>query len=130
MLASLGLFVFELATFPFSEQTRRRGWKHARTARVGAPDAAQFVGAGDDKITLSGILAPEAVGSYGAIDTLIDMADAGDAYQLVDGTGRVWGAFVIEAIDERRKHLMIDGVPRLIDFAVDLGRVVPHDDRT
>lgn len=123
MLAALGLFVFETGSLPFSELQRRRDWRHERAARVGARDASQFVGPGDDLVTLEGVLVPGVAGSFAAIDSLVDMAETGDTYQLVDGTGRVWGGYVILALDERRKHLMIDGVPRLADFALDLRRV-------
>jgi phage protein U len=123
MLASLGLFVFELASMPFGEQQRRRDWRHEAAKRVGARDSAQFVGPGDDLITLSGILAPEAIGSYGSIDTLVEMADEGEIYTFVDGTGRVLGEYAILALDTRSKHLMVDGVPRMVDFGLDLRRV-------
>ena len=39
---------------------------------------------------------------------------------LVEGTGRVYGSYVIEGIKETRKELFADGTPRLIDFQLDL----------
>lgn len=123
MLAALGMFVFEAASFPFSELNRRSDWRHARSARFGAIDAAQYLGPGNDQVTMNGALVPEAGQRYAAIDTLRGMADEGDAYQLVDGTGLVWGGFVIVGLDERRRHLMLDGVPRMIDFTLQLERV-------
>ncbi|MCB2048557.1 MAG: phage tail protein [Novosphingobium sp.] len=123
MYAALGLFVFELATVPFSEEEHRRSWRHEPVSLVGERDSAQFVGPRDDVKTLSGILAPELAGSYAEIDTLNDMADAGEPYTFVDGTGRVWGEYVIVALDLRKQHLLIDGVPRMVDFAIDLKRI-------
>ena len=123
MLAALGLFVFEAASFPFAELDRRTEWRHARAARIGAFDASQYVGPGADQVTIAGALVPEAGASYAAIDTLRRMADEGDIYQLVDGAGSVWGGFVIVGMEERRRHLMIDGTPRMIDFSLQLDRV-------
>lgn len=123
MLAALGLFVFELATIPFGEVQRRRDWRHEPVKLVGARDQSQFVGPGDDLITLSGILVPGVAGSFAAIDTLVDMAGAGENYTFVDGAGRVWGEYAILALDTRSKYLMIDGVARMIDFALDLRRI-------
>lgn len=123
MLAALGLFVFELPSLPFAEATHRREWRHERAGRVGVRDASQYVGPGDELVTLNGVLAPGVVGSYGAIDTIVEMGDSGDVFEFVDGTGRVWGSFVIVGLDTRRRHLMIDGAPRMIDFAIDLRRV-------
>lgn len=123
MLAALGLFVFELPTLPFSEAQRRRGWRHESADRFGARAASQFVGTGDDTVTFSGALVPGVAGSFAAIDTLIDMGDRGDTYQLVGGDGAVWGGFVIVGLDTRSKHIMVDGTPRLVDFTLDLRRV-------
>ena len=122
-LAALGLFVFELASFPFSELTRDNDWSHARAPRVGVRDASQFVGPGQDSITIAGALVPEAAGSYGAIETLRAMANEGDAYEFVDGTGRIWGSYVVTRMTERRQALLDDGTPRRIDFTLDLERV-------
>lgn len=123
MLAALGLFVFELASLPFGEVQRRRDWRHEPAKRIGARDTGQFVGPGDDLVTLSGILVPGVAGSYASLDMLVEMADAGENYSFVDGTGRVWGEYAILALDTRSKYLMIDGVARMVDFALDLRRI-------
>lgn len=122
-LAALGLFVFELATFPFSDLGRDSEWIHARTPRVGARDASQFLGPGDERISIGGILAPAVAGSYSAIETLRSMADEGLAYDFIEGSGRVLGRFIIRRMAEQRQALMVDGVPRMIDFSLDLERV-------
>jgi phage protein U len=121
-LAALGLFIFEFATWPFEELSRRTDWGHAAASRVGARDAVQFVGPGEERVQISGKLAPEVAGSFSSIATLRAMADEGDEYQFVLGTGDVWGGFVIIGIDEARKAMLVDGTPRLIDFTIDLKR--------
>lgn len=122
-LAALGLFVFELPSASFDEIIRRTDWRYAAGARVGARDAYQFVGPGDDTLSIPGSIYPEAIGSYGAIDTLRAMAEEGEAYQFVEGTGRVLGSFVITALDERSSTFLDNGVPRRKDFQLDLKRV-------
>ena len=44
----------------------------------------------------------------------INMAAQGKAWPLIDGTGRVYGAFVITGIDEGMKEFFADGTPRKI----------------
>ena len=122
-LAALGLFVFEFATWPFEQLSRRSDWNWPGSGRVGARDALQFTGPGEDRVSIEGRLCPEAAGSYGAIDTLRAMAETGDEHALVLGTSEVWGNFAIIGVDERRRNLMDDGTPRLIDFTLDLRRV-------
>ena len=45
------------------------------------------------------------------------------AWSVVDGAGQVYGAFVIQGIDEGLKELGPDGRPRKIEFSIDLLRV-------
>lgn len=122
-LAALGLFVFDASSFPFSELSRRTDWRHASAPRIGARDATQYVGPGDELVSLPGAIVPEAGASYAAIETLRRMADEGDAYPFVDGTGRVWGSFIILSMDERRRAILRDGTPRVVDFTLELKRV-------
>lgn len=122
-LCSLGMFIFAIDTLAYNELQRRTSWRHARSTRVGARDATQFVGPGDETINLSGTVYAEICDGRASLDDLRDMAAAGDAYLLITGDGSVVGSFVIEGIDERHAALMEDGSPRAIDFAIDLLRV-------
>ncbi|MBR8055655.1 phage tail protein [Burkholderia vietnamiensis] len=124
MMMSLGQFVFSLPTLAYQELHRRTSWKHASTSRVGGRNARQFTGPGDDAITLSGWFAPDqGIGKASSLTDLRTMADDGDAYALVDGTGTVYGAFVIEGLDEGQALHMKDGTPRRIEFTLNLMRV-------
>jgi len=124
MLAALGLLVFDTSTALFDQLERQRSWRHARTERFGALAASQFTGPGEDRIRLSGLLVPEICGSYhSSIETLAEMADAGEAYALVTGNGNVLGQFTIELLDERHSNLVDNGQARTVDFTIELSRV-------
>ncbi len=123
MLMALGMFLFDLPTLAHDELQRRASWRHARAARVGARDATQFVGPGEETISLSGAVYAEITDGRVSIEDLRTMAASGEAWPLLDGTGTVFGDFVIEAIDERHAHLMLDGRAQRIGFAIDLLRV-------
>ncbi|MFM0244253.1 phage tail protein [Paraburkholderia sediminicola] len=127
MLMSLDQFVFGLNTASFHELQRRTSWKHPTTARVGARNARQYTGQGDDTITLTGLLTPNQFGTLQSLVTLRSMANAGDAYVLVDGAGRVYGAFIIEGINEGQTLHMQDGTPRRVEFTIELARVDDSD---
>lgn len=96
MMAALGQFVFALNTLAYQELRRSSSWRHPSNSRVGARPARQYVGPGDETITLTGLLAPEFMGDRKALDRLRDMADKGAAYALVNGAGEAFGAWVIE----------------------------------
>lgn len=122
-LMTLGLFVFALPTLLFEELTRTRNARHATIDRFGARAASQFVGEGEETVTLTGMLVPEIAGRFASLDTLDAMRQGGNAHQLIDGTGVVWGSYVIVRLDERRAVFTENGRPRKTDFALDLLRV-------
>lgn len=127
MMLSLGMFVFSLSTLAYQELQRQTNWRHASNSRVGAPPALQFVGRGDDTITLPGIILPELAGSVLSLDALRLMANTGKAWPMVEGTGRIYGLWVIESLSETRTVFFRDGTPRRIEFTLTLKRT--DDDR-
>lgn len=124
MMMSLDQFVFSLKTAPYRELQRQRNWKHRTSSRVGVRDASQYTGPGDDTITFNGTVVPaEEFGSIASLDQLAKMGDTGDAYVLVDGTGNIYGAYIIDGLNETQTYHMADGTPKKIDFVLTLKRV-------
>lgn len=125
MMMTLGQFVFGLSTLAFDEMQRQLAWRHAENPRVLAPPGVQFLGPEAEKITLTGMQAPE-LGQRGALDTLSDMASKGAAYALIDGTGTSYGAFVIESIQQTGSKFIAEGLPRKTVFTVQLKKTDDH----
>ncbi|MHA6159489.1 phage tail protein [Pseudomonas sichuanensis] len=123
MMLALGMFVFSLHTLAFQELQRQTDWRHATSNRVGAQPARQYVGRGEDQITLPGVLMPELVGDLVSLDELRSMANTGKNWPLVDGTGRMRGLFVIESLSETQTLFFQDGTPRRIEFSLTLKRI-------
>lgn len=127
MMLSLGMFVFSLSTLAYQELQRQTNWRHASNSRVGAAPALQFVGRGDDTITLPGIILPELAGSTLSLDALRLMANTGKAWPMVEGSGRIYGLWVIDSLSETKALFFRDGTPRRIEFTLTLKRT--DDDR-
>ncbi len=123
MLMSLGMFPFSLSTLAHEDLSRRTAWRHVTVQRVGARDATQYVGPGEETIGFGGTAHAELTDGRAQLDRLREMAGTGQAWPLVDGTGTVFGAFVIQTLDEKHKALFPDGTARAIDFAIELLRV-------
>lgn len=123
MMLALGMFVFSLHTLAYQEMQRQTDWRHASSNRVGAQPARQYVGRGDDAITLPGVLLPELAGDLVSLDELRGMANTGKAWPLVDGNGRMRGLYVIEGLSETQTLFFRDGTPRRIDFSLTLKRI-------
>lgn len=127
MMLALGMFVFSLRTAAYQELQRQTDWRHASSSRVGAAPARQFIGRGDDAITLPGIIFPELAGSNLSLDALRLMANTGKAWPMVEGTGRIYGLWVIDSLSENKTIFFPDGTARRIEFTLSLKRT--DDDR-
>jgi phage protein U len=123
MMMTLGMFVFGLPTLAYQELQRTTEWRHASTSRIGTNPASQFLGRGEDTITLPGTLLPGLVGSPLSLDVLRKMADTGKAWPLIGGTGRIYGTWVITSISETQQVFFEDGTPRRYEFTINLKRI-------
>lgn len=119
---SLGMFVFELPAAMFQELDRQTEWRHAQNARFHQRAASQFLGPGDDTRTFTGTI-PIEIGDPDALDTLREMADAGESYPLVDAKGRVHGSHIILNLNERQRLHLADATPRITEFTLTVRRV-------
>jgi phage protein U len=127
MMMAYGMFVFALGTAPYQELQRQSDWRQAGQGRVGHRPARQFLGPGDDSITLTGTLLPHFTGGQVNLDLLRTMADEGAAWPLIEGNGTYYGLYVIDALNENKSHQMRDGSAQRIGFTLSLQRV--DDDR-
>ncbi|NNB04304.1 phage tail protein [Pseudomonas fragi] len=123
MMLALGMFVFSLSTLAYQELQRQTEWRHPSSSRVGAAPARQFIGRGDDSITLPGIIFPELAGTTLSLDALRLMANTGKAWPMIEGTGRIYGLWVIESLSETKTVFFRDGTPRRIEFTLSLKRI-------
>ncbi|MDH1587998.1 MULTISPECIES: phage tail protein [Stutzerimonas] len=123
MMMALGMFVFSLETLAYQEFQRQTEWRHGSTNRIGTNPARQYLGRGDDSITLPGVLLPALAGTQLSLDALRTMADTGKAWPLVEGTGKIYGTWVIESLSETRTLFFRDGQARRIEFTLSLKRI-------
>ena len=122
-LMAFGMFVFSLETAAYQDFQRQTEWRHGSTSRIGTNPARQYLGRGDETITLQGVLLPALAGTVLSLDTLRTMADTGKAYPLIEGTGRIYGVWVIESLSETRTIFFADGAARRIEFTLSLKRI-------
>lgn len=128
MMMAFGQFVFSLDTLAYQDLQRQTSWRHPSNSRVGARPARQYASPGEDTMNLPGLLLPGLAGDTGSLAELRAMGDAGTAWPLVDGSGIVYGQFVIESLNETRTLFFRDGTARRSEFQLQLARV--DDDRT
>ncbi|MCH7329635.1 phage tail protein [Acinetobacter modestus] len=123
MLMCLGQFPFTTDTLTFTQIQRQRTWQYAENSVAKGRKKRQFIGSGEDTVSLPGLIYQEhGFGNRFAIDDLAAMADTGQGFVLVDGSGYLYGVYNIDSIDETKQILLFDGVPRKIDFTIKLTR--------
>ncbi|MEC5345093.1 phage tail protein [Brenneria populi] len=123
MMLALGLFVFQLKTIPYQNMQRTVDYRWPSNSRVGQRPALQFLGIEEEKITLSGELLPEITGGRLSLLMLETMADQGRAWPLIEGSGTIYGVFVVNSISQTKTDFFSDGSARRIEFSVTLTRV-------
>lgn len=123
MMMAYGLFVFSLPTAAYQDLRRQTGWRHIATNRVGKRPVRQFLGPGYDSVQLSGTLLPQFTGGQASLDALRLMADEGNAWPLIEGTGYNYGVYVVTALSENKSKQMKDGASQKIDFRLTLERI-------
>lgn len=123
MMMALGMFIFVMRTAPYQELQHQMSWRHTTNSRVGQRPATQFLGVGEETITLSGTLYPELTGGTLSLLALEWMADSGKSWPLIEGTGMIYGMFVITELSRTRSYFTPNGHAQKIEFSMTLQRV-------
>ncbi|TCQ85735.1 MULTISPECIES: phage tail protein [Rahnella] len=123
MMLTLGLFVFQLQTVPYQSLQRDVDYRWPANNRVGLRPLPQFLGVNEEKITLSGVLMPEITGGKLSLMALNLMADEGKAWPLLEGSGTIYGMFVVKSVSETHTEHFSNGAARRIEFTLTLTRV-------
>lgn len=123
MMMSLGLFVFKLNTLPYQTLGRIVNYNWQENTRIGQRPVSQFLGLGKESVKLSGLLLPEVTGGISYLQTLEAMAESGRAWPLIEGSGTIYGMFIIESMTHDNTQINSNGQARSINFSVNLKRV-------
>ncbi|MGG7447731.1 phage tail protein [Kosakonia oryzendophytica] len=123
MMLALGFFVFMRQTLPFQNMNRTSAFTWSSNPRVGKRAAYQFIGPGEDTVEITGDLFPELTGGVLSLAAVRLMAEQGKQWPLIDGTGMIYGWYVISNVKENGSEFYSDGSPRKINFTLQLTRV-------
>lgn len=119
-MMKLGTFRFCIYTAAYQELNRTTNYKWGEQAVFGGWDNLQYLGPGEDAISLTGVVYPEFKGGTGQIDDLRALAATGQPQLLVSGTGRILGYWIINSITEGQTRFAAFGVPRRQEFTVNM----------
>ncbi len=121
-MIALGEFRFSMDTAAYQELTHSNQYRWQSQDRLSREPALQFIGAGQEKIELSGVIYPHYRGGVKQIEDMRKIAGKGEPLLLVDGLGFVWGQWVIVQIDETSSMFVANGLPQKQSFKLILNR--------
>ncbi|SON55541.1 Phage protein U [Hartmannibacter diazotrophicus] len=120
MLYILGALVFD--TRPFNADSFERSSSADIVAKgtMGGLQTHEFMGEGDEEITLTGRLLPFRTGGLTELEIAREMSRQGTQMPLMRGDGLRLGWYAINALDERHDDLMRGGVGFTVDYRLRL----------
>ena len=119
-LLALGDYRFSVDTAAYRELTRVTEYRWPSQARLGRRPARQFMGVGEDTVTVRGVVYPHHRGGLGQLEAMRAQAGRGEPLRMVGGDGGVLGRWVITRIEETQLEHWPDGAPRRQDFVLEL----------
>lgn len=92
----------------------------ARQARAGRASARQVLGE-DETVEIEGVCYPGQRHARDRVDSFRELARTHEPQMLTDGTGVVWGLFLVERVSERASEFLSNGVAMRQEFRISLG---------
>jgi phage protein U len=121
VLLALGAYRFSVSTGAYQKFKRDTAWRWPGQERIGMAPAKQYIGPGEDTISIDGVIYPHYRGGLRQVDMMRAQAGMGQPLPLITGFGRYLGNYCIEKIGESQEYLMSDGAPMKIEFNIELG---------
>ncbi len=120
VMLSLGDFAFSISTAAYETYSRQTSWRWAAKNRFGQMPAQQWVGPGEDTITLDGTIYTERAG-LDQLNRLRELGDSKEPQLMVDQYGNIdEQKWVVLEVTEKRSGMFADGAPRKQQFSVKL----------
>jgi phage protein U len=124
VMLMLGPYVFSIDTAAYQSLTRTTNYKWSKQERVNNKSAKQYISEPEDSITLNGVIYPEFSSGLLQLDLLRSLAATGKPQLLVASPtslqGFSFGYWIIENIQETQTYFLPGGVPRKIEFSLQL----------
>jgi phage protein U len=126
MLYSVGTITIDTRPFSADDVDRTGSADFAVKPLIGALPGREFMGEGDEKITISGQLLPSKVGGLTELEALHEMRRGGQRLPVMRGDGKMFGWFVIQDIREGHSDLLRDGVGFVVKHSISLVKTSPE----
>ncbi|UIJ38530.1 phage tail protein [Desulfobaculum bizertense] len=117
IMMKIGDYAFSVNRAAYQSFERSTAYAWAAQERMGREAALQFVGVGEDAVTLTGVVFS---GGPAQAEKMRQEAAQGKPLLFVDGTGKIHGLWVIVSVGETGSVFFADGVARKTEFTLKL----------
>lgn len=118
ILYKLGNYKFMLTNAVPQAFQRSTAYNWPQQQRYGQRPTSQYVGQGDDVITMTGVIFPEFRGGMHEVEKWRAMAATGRPHLLISGRGEIFGYWLIENIEEEQSLFALAGAFRKQTFSL------------
>lgn len=125
VMMKLGDYKFMIPFSVYQTLDRSTEWKWPSQTRFLLGPSSQFVGNGEDRITLTGVIFPEWRGGSKQVDRFREMGGTGETFLLISGLGKIYGMWFIESVTEKQSLFAAFGTPRKQEFTITLRKQYP-----
>jgi phage protein U len=129
-MMKLGDFTFSVELAAYNQFRRNTSYRWPAQERINRIANLQFVGPGEETVTLAGAYFPQVTGRYAVMDDLRELAAQGKPQLLVGGLGHVFGYFVIERVEDSANLFLKNGIPKQVEFSLELKKYGEKADGT
>lgn len=123
MIWGFALFALSKNRVNYNNVSTSKNYRHAFNDRVGNRAAQQYLGQGEDTITITGTLVPFVTGGRIALQQFQAQAESGLPYPLIESNGTAHGFYVITSLTTEEHDHIADGRPKVIEYTLSFKRV-------
>jgi phage protein U len=123
MLYMIGAVQIDTFSFSIDGASRSASADIATKSLLNGLKGAEFMGEGDDKLSLRGQLSPAKIGGLAELEALREHMKQGAALPVMRGDGTRLGTFMITGLRENHSHLLRDGVGAVVKVSISLKKV-------
>jgi uncharacterized protein len=119
-LARQRSYYFGARGLPQTGLDRSISYRWEAQNRIGRRPAMQFLGTGEETVSINGVIYPPQFGSFDALEKMREEAMTGTPRSMVTGYGRCYGLWCIKSIKDVQAPYWPGGMPRKVEFTLEL----------
>lgn len=126
MLLMWGDNFFETGGASFEELTHRFGGRWAKAPVFGRRAPGQYLGPGEEEISLKGLIYPVDMGidTFQTVVAMQKSAGSGAVDMLISGAGDCFGLFRLDELEYRASNHLPDGTPQKVEYTLKFSAAV------